>query len=92
MDEINAAGGLLLGGQYHRLRLLVEDSEDRPEVAVAKAFRLIEGHGAVALVGLPISDNALAVARVAEELRVPMISTGSTHPAVTKGRQRASWG
>lgn len=87
--ELNAVGGIEVGGERRLLRLVIEDSEDRPEVAVSKAFRLIEGEGVVALLGLPISDHAVAVGRVAEELRVPMISTGATHPEVTLQRRFA---
>ncbi len=84
--EINAAGGVDLGGRRRRIRLLVEDTEDRPETAVSKAFKLIGSDRAVALVGLPISDSALAVAKVAEERRVPLISTMSTNPETTRGK------
>ncbi len=84
--EINAGGGVDLGGHRRRIRLVVEDTEDRPETAVSKAFRLIGSDRAAALVGLPVSDSALAVAKVAEEHRVPMISTGSTNPETTRGR------
>ncbi len=87
--EINAGGGILVGDYRRRLRLIVEDSEDRPEIAVSKAFKLIGTDGAAALVGLPVSDSALAVARVAQEHRVPMISTSSTHPEITRGRSFA---
>ena len=65
VDEINARGGIRLGDEHRPLRLIVEDNEDRPELAVSKAFKLTEGGGAVALLGLPLSHNAIAVARVA---------------------------
>ncbi len=84
--EINAGGGVAVGESRRRIRLIVEDTEDRPETAVSKAFKLIGADRAAALVGLPVSDSALAVARVAEEHRVPMISTTSTHPETTRGR------
>lgn len=84
--EINAGGGVAAGDRRLRLRLIVEDNDDRPETAVSKAFKLIGADRAAALVGLTVSNSALAVARVAEEHRVPMISTSSTHPEVTRGR------
>lgn len=85
--EINAAGGVAAGDVRRRLALIVEDSEDRPETAVSKAFKLLGSDHAAALVGLPLSDSALAVARVAEEHGVPMITTGSTNPEITRGRR-----
>lgn len=87
--EINAGGGLDLGGRRRRIRLVVEDTEDRPETAVSKAFKLIGSDRAVALVGLPISDSALAVAKVAQEHRVPLISTMSSNPETTRGKSFA---
>ncbi len=84
--EINAGGGVDLGGDRRQIRLVVEDTEDRPETAVSKAFKLIGSDRVAALVGLPVSDSALAVAKVAEEHRVPMISTGSTNPETTRGK------
>ncbi len=84
--EINAGGGVDLGGHRRQIRLVVEDTEDRPEIAVSKAFKLIGSDRVAALVGLPVSDSALAVAKVAEERRVPLISTASTNPETTRGR------
>ncbi len=88
-DEINAAGGVDVGTGRARLSVLFEDDETRPETAVSKALLLINRKGAVALVGLPMSMNAIPVARVAEQSGVPMISTLSTHPETTLGKQYA---
>ncbi len=85
--EINAAGGVVTGDRRHQIRLLIEDTEDRPETAVSKAFKLIGRDRVAALVGLPLSDSALAVAKVAEDHGVPMISTTSTNPETTRGKR-----
>ncbi|MCP3959489.1 MAG: ABC transporter substrate-binding protein [bacterium] len=84
--EINAGGGVDVGGRRRKIRLIVEDTADRPEIAVSKAYKLIGSDRVVALLGLPLSDSALVVAKVAEEHRVPMISTTSTNPETTRGR------
>ncbi len=84
--HINADGGVAVAGARRPIRLVVEDTEDQPETAVSKAFKLIGSEGAAALVGLPISDSAVAVARVAEQHRVPMITTTATHPEITRGK------
>ena len=84
VETINARGGVSLEGGSHKLRLVVEDNEDRPELSVSKAFKLLEADGAVALLGVPLSHNAIAVARVARANGVPMISTLSTHPDTTR--------
>ena len=83
--EINSHGGVRLERGPRPLRLIVEDNEDRPELAVSKALKLVAADGAVALLGVPLSHNAIAVARVAETDGVPLISTFSTHPDTTRG-------
>lgn len=88
-DEINAAGGLQVGESRRRIRLLLEDSEYRPEVAVSKALQLINREGAAALVGVPMSTNAIPVSGIAEQHRVPLVSTMSTHPETTAGKHYA---
>lgn len=88
-DDINAAGGVDLEAGPAILRILPEDNETRPETAVSKALLLINRKQAVALVGLPMSINAIPVARVARQSRVPMISTLSTHPETTRGNEYA---
>lgn len=85
--EINGGGGVAVGARRLEIRLTVEDTEDRPETAVSKAFKLIGGDRVAALVGLPISNSALAVAKVAEEHQVPMISTTSSNPETTRGKR-----
>ncbi len=87
VDEINAEGGVSVGGRQRRLKLVVESTGDRPEVAITLAFKLIESDGVVALLGAPLSHNAISVARVAESSRIPLLSTLSTHPDTTRGKR-----
>ncbi len=86
-DEINAAGGIAVGGRRVKIRLIVEDSEEGPESAVSKVLKLINRDRAVALVGLPRSYNAIPAAKLAEQHRVPLISTMSTHPETTADKR-----
>lgn len=86
-EEINAAGGITVGGRRERIRLIVEDGGGGPEAAVSKALKLINRDRAVALVGLPRSHNAIPVAKYVERYRVPLISTMSTHPETTAGKR-----
>lgn len=87
--EINAGGGLPVGDRKRKIRLLLEDSEHRPETAVSKALRLINREGAVALVGVPMSANAIPVSEIAERHRIPLVSTMSSHPQTTAGKSYA---
>ena len=86
-EEINAAGGIEVGGRRLSLELLVEDTENRPETALSKTLKLINRDGVVALVGLPRSHTAVPVARIAERHKIPLISTTSTHPETTAGKR-----
>jgi branched-chain amino acid transport system substrate-binding protein len=87
VNEINAGEGFALNGRKYHVRLFVEDNQDKAEVAVAAAKKLINRENVMAVVGLPLSRNAIPVAKVAEEARVPMISCKSTNPQTTAGKK-----
>lgn len=81
IEEINAAGGVL-GGQ--KLKLVMEDSESKPEQSTVAAQRLIDVHHVVGVIGEVASSNSLAAAPVCQQAKVPMLSPSSTNPRVTK--------
>lgn len=86
VGEIEAGGGLSVGGRVYRVELLVEKEFVTPEGATEAARRLIHQRGAAALVGPSVSREAIRVGALAENARIPMVSPGSTHPAATAGR------
>jgi len=66
-DEIgNEAAG-------HKLELIIEDEQGKPDVAVTKARKLVERDGAQMLTGIVSSGVALAVSAFSKESKVPMI-------------------
>jgi len=81
--EIDAKGGIDVGGTRYRLRLIIDDSQGKAEQAVAAAQRLVSQDGVVAFVGPNISLCAVPVADEAEKVKVPMISASSTAPKTT---------
>mgnify|MGYP002777631305 CR=1 FL=1 len=83
VDEVNAAGGVSVGGQMRRVRLVSEDTEGKPERAGTVVTKLITSDRAVAVLGEVASSVTLAGAPVAQQFGVPMISPSSTNPAVT---------
>lgn len=85
--DLNDAGGLEVDGRNYKVELVIENDQDKAEVAVAVAKKLINQQNVVALVGLPLSRNAIPVANVAEAARVPMISCKSTNPQTTAGKK-----
>jgi len=80
MDEINSKGGIL--GQ--QIVLITEDNQGKPEEAVNAALKLINQDKVVALLGEVASSRSLAVAPIAQQSKIPMISPASTNPKVTE--------
>ncbi len=87
VDEINAAGGVDIGGVRYRLVLVERGIAPRPDAAAAAARGLINLDSVHAIVGPQISSRALAAAQVAEGAGVPLISPMASNPAVTTGRR-----
>ncbi len=79
VSELNDQGGLL-GRKIH---LAVHDNQSTP-IGSNLAAKKAAASGAVAIIGSDWSSHSLAVARVAQEQKIPMISSYSTNPEVTK--------
>lgn len=85
-EEINAAGGLDVGGKKYQVKMLVEDNEDKAESAAAAAQKLINQNKVLGMIGPNASRNAIPAASVAESSKVPMISPWSTNVKLTAGK------
>ena len=79
VEEINAAGGI----NGRRLKVFLEDNQGRPEKSTEVAARLINENKVHAIIGDVASANSLAVAPLAQEAEIPMITPASTNPRVT---------
>lgn len=86
-EQVNAQGGLVVGGQSYQVSLVVEDDQDLPQAAVQAARKLIARDEVVAIIGVPVSRIAIPVATVAENEQVPLISYKSTNPETTAGKR-----
>ncbi|MDI9634291.1 ABC transporter substrate-binding protein [Geitlerinema splendidum] len=86
VDEVNEAGGLKIGNRTHPVTLLIKDDGDQPDEAVRVTRELVQER-AIAIIGPPLSRNAIPVADLAESLRLPMITPTATNPQVTLGKQ-----
>src|SRR5690606_10841516 len=75
VDEINADGGLL----GRPVRLLVEDTQGRPEEAQVVVTKLINSDRVVAVLGEAASSRTLAAAPVAQQAGIPLITPSSTN-------------
>jgi branched-chain amino acid transport system substrate-binding protein len=60
----------------HPLNLIVEDTQGKPDVAVTKARKLVEGDGAQVLTGVVSSGVALAVNDYSRQNKVPLVLSG----------------
>lgn len=85
-DEINSAGGVVIDGVAHRIRLVERSIEARSEAAAAAARGLINLDSVHAIVGPQVSSQALAAANVAEASGILLISPMASSAAVTQDR------
>ncbi len=74
-DEVNDLMAAL--GQNHRFKLLVEDTQLKPDLALQKAVDLAS-RGARYIIGPQSSSEAAAVRSYANAIGLPLISQGST--------------
>jgi len=83
-DEVNALGGIDIGGTNYLINYIFEDDQGSPEVA-ANAFRkLIDQDEVSAILGSVMSSCTLAGAPIAQDAGVPVISPTSTAVQVTR--------
>jgi branched-chain amino acid transport system substrate-binding protein len=79
VDEINKQGGI----SGRKINLLVFDNRSTPIGSTVAAKEAVVSN-VLAIVGPDWSSHSIAVARVAQEVGIPMISSLSTNPEVTK--------
>lgn len=79
VDEQNAAGGI----KGKKIEVRVYDTQSKPEESASAAKRLVTQDKANVIIGEMTSSNTLAMAPIAQEAKVPMISPTATNPAVT---------
>lgn len=80
IEEINANGGLL-GKQ---VELISEDDQSKSGEPANAVNKLISKDNVVAVLGEFASSRSLEGGPICQENKIPMISPGSTNPAVTK--------
>jgi branched-chain amino acid transport system substrate-binding protein len=83
IDQVNAAGGVEVGGITYTLQMVAADDQGDPSLAPAAANALLNA-GVVAVVGHSFSVASLAAQPVYNAAGVAMISPSSTGPAVTQ--------
>ncbi|MBA3917033.1 MAG: hypothetical protein C0516_00435 [Gemmatimonas sp.] len=90
VDELNAAGGVVIGGVAHEVRLISRNTGARSDEAAAAMRALINRDSVDVVVGPQFSRLAVTAAVVADAANVPMIAPMASSPAVTEGRPLVS--
>jgi len=86
LEDINAAGGLEVGGKKYKVELVIEDNESKAESAVKVNTKMITEDEVLVIVGPQSSKQAVPAGEVANKYKTPMISPWSTNPKTTKDR------
>jgi branched-chain amino acid transport system substrate-binding protein len=86
LNDIEANGGLEVGGTKHPVELVIEDNESKAESAVKVNTKMITEDEVLVIVGPQSSKQAVPAGDVADNYNTPMISPWSTNPDTTKDR------
>jgi branched-chain amino acid transport system substrate-binding protein len=85
-EEVNDRGGVTVGGEQRKLKLVVADNAGTAEGGTTAAESLIDDDDVLIMVGPNVSVAAVPAGKVANERQTPMLSPWSTNPATTVGR------
>jgi branched-chain amino acid transport system substrate-binding protein len=88
ISQVNAAGGLDVGGKKRTVKLVVLDNASDPNQATAQVHTLVDQDGAVALLGAATPPINQPEASVAESLKTPFITAVEpVNPWIAAGRK-----
>jgi branched-chain amino acid transport system substrate-binding protein len=79
-EELNAAGGI----NGKKVKIVSLDDQGKPDEAATVITRLITQDKVTAVLGEVASSRSLAMAPIAQQNKIPMISPSSTNPKVTQ--------
>lgn len=85
-EDVNGAGGLVVGGKKYMLEFIYEDNEAKAESAVTTALKLITKDEILAMIGPNSSKQAVPAGQVADDNGVVMVTPWSTNPDTTFDR------
>ncbi len=80
IDEVNAAGGV----NGKKLELVLEDDQNTPDVSINCFNKLVSQDKVDVIIGSVASKCTLAIAPLAQQAGIPLITTASTNADVTK--------
>ena len=86
LEDIDAAGGLDVGGTMYQVELVIEDNESKAESATKANTKMITQDEVLVIVGPQSSKQAVPAGEVANNYETPMVSPWSTNPNTTLDR------
>ncbi|MEW5815397.1 MAG: ABC transporter substrate-binding protein [Spirochaetota bacterium] len=86
VEDLNKAGGIKVGQQTYKIKVVTEDNESKAESAVSATTKLITEDQVLAIIGSYASKQAIPTGEVANARKTPNISPWSTNPRTTKDR------
>jgi branched-chain amino acid transport system substrate-binding protein len=82
-NDYNAKGGIEVGGKKYKVEIVAYDDKGDSVEAVNVVKRLVYQDKVVAIVGAQGSGEAIPVATIVNEAKVPLVSSTATNPKVT---------
>lgn len=79
VEQYNNAGGI----NGKKIKLVIQDDENKPESGVAALQKLVDENHVVGVLGSVASKVTLAMAPVATQYKIPMVTGSSTNTKVT---------
>lgn len=86
LEDIEAAGGLDVGGTKYTVELVIEDNESKAESATKANTKMITQDEVLVIVGPQSSKQAVPAGEIADNNETPMVSPWSTNPNTTLDR------
>ncbi len=86
LADIEAAGGLEVGGKKYQVELVIEDNESKADSAVKVNTKMITEDEVLIIIGPQSSKQAVPAGEVANNYETPMVSPWSTNPNTTLNR------
>jgi len=79
-EKINSQGGI----NGKKVKIIVEDSQCKPEKAVTAMQKLVQVDGVVAVIGDTCDSVTAAIIPIAQDNKVVLITPGSTSPKISE--------
>ena len=86
VNDINASGGLAVGGTKDKVQLVVLDNQSDPNLASQQARTLLLKNNAVALLGAFTPPLDIPISNIAEQLKHPVVQSLTPIQAWLSGR------